>query len=88
MTAKTSYSVEVRATDPFAAFATVGADPLPDNADIITVDIAVTNVQEAPEFTAGETEVAYPEPTTDGRHFGAGRRLRGERTLRILPRPV
>ena len=60
----------MRATDPFAAFATVGANPLPDNADIITVDIVVTNVQEPPEFTAGETEVAHPEPTTANPPFG------------------
>ena len=58
---KRSYSVEVRATDPFAAFADVPADPVPNNADSITVNIAITNMKEAPEFTAGETAITHAE---------------------------
>ena len=59
---KISYSVEVRATDPFAAFATGRRLTLClSYVDIITVVIAVTNVQEAPEFTAGETTIPHDE---------------------------
>ena len=53
----------MRATDPFTAFNTVGDIPLAGNADSITVNIAVTNVKEAPEFTGGETAIIHTERT-------------------------
>ena len=59
-TEKRLYSVQVRATDPFAAFATVDA-PVPLNADSITVNIAITNMKEAPEFTEGDTAISHEE---------------------------
>ncbi len=57
--AKSSYSVTVTATDPS------------DASDIITVTITVTDVEEAPEFPAGESGArSVAENTAAGRNIG------------------
>ena len=61
----TMYAVMVRATDPFFSFTSAMATPPAGNADIITVNITVTNVKEAPTFSTGAIVVALEEYADD-----------------------
>ena len=54
---KNIYSVMVTATDPFTTAAA--------SSDTITLSVTVTNVEEAPKFTAGAAAISHPENGTE-----------------------
>ena len=61
------YTVEVRATDPDGM---PEADFLDTNADTVTVNIMVTDVDEAPAFTAGDAELGFEENSVITQQLG------------------